>query len=158
MSDIICNAQEELEAIFRKIIDEFIPQTEQGKLDAMLEPAFVDCSLTDKRLRLSFPNREWMRNPAGNMHGGIIASAFDLTMGSLSIGINRMAVITPTVSMEVSYLRPVPKDSRLTVEAVITHQGRTLIQMTAKAWLDSKPDSLAATATATYYISSSRKE
>ena len=44
------------------------------RVNDMLEPEFVSCSAEEQTLELRFPLNEWMLNPMGTMHGGIIAT------------------------------------------------------------------------------------
>ena len=46
------------------------------------------------------------------MHGGIVSSALDSTMGALSFCQVGEGSRTPTVTMSVTYLRPVPLDRK----------------------------------------------
>lgn len=156
MPEINTNSQQSMEEACRALIKR-IAVEEENKLDAMMEPQFFRCQWEDKTLALSFLNRPWMHNPVGNMHGGIIASAFDITMGTLCSCLSDFSAMTPTVSMEICYLRPIPEGTRLIVEAEVTHWGRTVIQLVAKSWLEGEPKRLTATASASYYVVSKKK-
>ena len=143
--------QPAMEKACREMI-EAMPENEKGNLDALLEPRFERCDAQKRTLTLSFLCKDWMCNPVMNMHGGIIASAFDITMGVICCYMCGFEVMTPTVSINIDYLRSIPCGSRLVVTSEITHLGRTLIQLTARAVLENEPDRLAATASSTYYI------
>lgn len=84
MSDQEYFTQTTMENVCREIIDN-MPLREKGRLNALLEPRYEGCDVAHRTFTLSFPCAEWMCNPVGNMHGGIIASAFDIAMGVLSI-------------------------------------------------------------------------
>ena len=59
--------------------------------------------------------------------------------------------ITPTITMEVSYLLPIPIGSTLHVRAHASHTGRAVNNLTAEAWVASTPGKLAATASGAFY-------
>ena len=79
------SAQDYMERIFRVACGPAKDAQERpARINDMLEPEFVACSAEQQTLELRFPLNEWMLNPMGTMHGGIIATAVDLTMGSLT--------------------------------------------------------------------------
>jgi len=92
-----------------------------------------------------------MRNPANILHGGLTAMMLDTTMGTLSRCYVRGEGITPTITMEVSYLLPIPIGSTLHVRAHASHTGRAVNNLTAEAWVASTPGKLAATASGAFY-------
>lgn len=90
----------------------------------MAAPRFVACDFEEKTLELAFEIQPWMRNPANILHGGLTAMMLDTTMGTLSRCYVRGEGITPTITMEVSYLLPIPIGSTLHVRAHASHTGR----------------------------------
>lgn len=122
-----------------------------GSIDEGMALRFESCDIGEMSLVASFVGQPWMQNPVGNVHGGIIGTAFDEAIGTLaffSAG-DRMA---PTVSLQVSYIRPVPLERRVFIRSWVTSSGKTLINAMAEAWLDGEEDSLVATATASYFV------
>lgn len=144
-------SQAGMEQCCRRLM-EMVVNNERGKLNSLLAPQYVKCSWEDRSLVLQFHSAEWMSNPAGNTHGGAIASAMDITMGCLSWFLAGNDAMTPTVEMSISYLRSIPIDSDFCVRATATHTGRTLLRLVAEAWLCDTPDKLCFTGSATYYI------
>lgn len=59
----------------------------------------------DERCVIWFPLRDFLFNPQGSMHGGIIATVMDISMGHLL----RHSTGAPgaTLEMKVQYLRPI---------------------------------------------------
>lgn len=121
--------------------------------NANMHSRYESCDFTTKSLILSFPVEDYMRNPADVMHGGAVAGALDITMGSLTF---YMAgeFLTPTINMNVSYERPVPLGRRLYVEATCLSCGKTMAYATAKAWIEGQEDKIVASAAGTYYTAS----
>jgi acyl-CoA thioesterase len=94
--------------------------------------------------RVEFPAPDFMFNPQGSLHGGIIALAMDVSMGHL---LNRLQGPGATLEMKVQYLRPV-RGGR----AIAT--GRVLRRGSSVAFLESRltdqDGELAAIATSTW--------
>lgn len=104
-----------------------------------------DAADADKEVcRLSFPVTDLLRNPQGSLHGGIMASAMDISMGHL---VNKVAGAGATIEMKVQFMRPV-MDGIVTCEGRFTKRGRSMSFMESKLYTDS--GKLAALATATW--------
>lgn len=99
----------------------------------MLEPEFVSCSAEEQTLELRFPLNEWMLNPMGTMHGGIIATTVDLTMGSLTRFYRHTGTIS-TVTLGLSYMRPVRARGSVTVQARMEKLGRSVAFLNARVF------------------------
>lgn len=84
---------------------------------------------------LAFPVYEWQLNPVGTMHGGMLATALDITMGCASYVFSE-AKHTPTVSMELQYVRAVYAGRTLYVKAVADRCGSRINQIRAWGWQD----------------------
>ena len=92
-----------------------------------------------------------MSNPLGIVHGGVTASLLDTCMGvTCSAQCGRAA--TPTVTMTVNYVRPVPLDAELRVRTRTVRIGRTTGQLSAEVFLADRPDEVLAAATGVYAI------
>ena len=104
-------------------------------------------SYPDDTCRVEFPVQDFMYNPQGSLHGGIIALAMDVSMGHL---LNRLQGPGATLEMKVQYLRPVRGNN-----AVAT--GRVLRRGREIAFLESRliddEGKLAAMATSTWKTS-----
>jgi uncharacterized protein (TIGR00369 family) len=94
--------------------------------------------------RLTFPVTDLLRNPQGALHGGIMASAMDISMGHL---VAKVAGPGATIEMKVQFLRPV-MGGTVSVEGSFTRRGRSLSFMESK--LFAEDGKLAAHATATW--------
>ena len=94
---------------------------------------FVSCSAEEQTLELRFPLNEWMLNPMGTMHGGIIATTVDLTMGSLTRFYRHTGTIS-TVTLGLSYMRPVRARGSVTVQARMEKLGRSVAFLNARVF------------------------
>lgn len=94
--------------------------------------------------RVSFPMSDMLKNPQGSLHGGVMATAMDISMGHL---INRVAGPGATIEMKVQYMRPVTQGI-VTCDGRFTRRGRSLAFMESR--LSDASGKLAALATATW--------
>lgn len=94
--------------------------------------------------RVKFPVTDMVRNPQGSLHGGVMCSAMDISMGHL---VAKVAGPSATIEMKVQFIRPV-MEGTVTVEGSFTRRGRSLSFMESKLY--SGDGTLAAHATATW--------
>lgn len=114
----------------------------------MLAPQFESCSLEDRKLALRFKIEPWMLNPAGNVHGGIIATGCDVTMGML-LRYLRGYETGVTVALNMRYMRGLSGDDSFIVQAKADKEGRTVYFISASVYRASDRQ-LAATASAEF--------
>jgi len=126
--------QEELEIGVSKIIDFLNRKPEQT--NGMMRPKLAACSETDRSITLEFPVQEWQLNSENVMHGGIIATAFDIALGVFAHYLNHN-LLTVTVSISINYLKPVPAADSLLVTAKATSLGKRIITLSAEGRLKS---------------------
>lgn len=120
-----------------------------GTVNAMLPIELVSCDVTVPRVELLHTVGDWELNIAGSMHGGIITTLLDSTMGLLSKAYTG-APFTPTVSITVNFLRGVRAGETLHIAAEMTHAGGHILQLWASCWTDDEK-APAATAMGTFY-------
>lgn len=121
--------------------------------NVFLAPKYESCDFSSKTLVLSYEVKPEYRNPAGVMHGGAVAGALDITMGSLTFYMSG-EYLTPTISMTTSFERPIPTGKKMFVEATCLSCGKTMAYATAKAWMEGAPDKIVSSASGTYYTAS----
>ena len=68
-----------LSAVFSEDSEEM-----QGKINDQLSPRFTACSAEEKSLSISFNAKDWMLNPNGTLHGGVLSTAVDIGMSVLA--------------------------------------------------------------------------
>ncbi len=88
--------------------------------------------------RIAFELKDFMFNPQGGLHGGVIAFALDISMGHL---LRRKSGPGTTVEIKVQYLKAA-KSGRVTAIGRFLRQGRTLSYMQAEL-LDDKGEKIA---------------
>ena len=112
----------------------------------MLHAAFCGCDAAKRTLALRFTVEDWMQNDKMTLHGGILATALDTTMGVL-VRFCKGGERTSTVSLNTNFLRPLPVGAAFIVEAAVEKMGRRIQFVSAHVTAD---EEVCATATATF--------
>jgi uncharacterized protein (TIGR00369 family) len=105
--------------------------------------------LDDRTYQFIVPVTPFMHNPLGVVHGGVLATLIDSTMGSMinrSLPSDQYAV---TTELKVNYIRP-GKGEQLRSEASILHRGQTLVVCQGSVF--DERDRLLAHATGTFML------
>ena len=118
--------------MIRKTVDE---KTARAALERALETheqdfgkfflaRFFGCEFeyTDDACRVSFEMTDFMTNPQGGLHGGVIAFVLDISMGHL---LWKKAGAGTTLEMKVQYAKAA-RAGRLTATARFLRQGRSI--------------------------------
>ena len=141
------DGQKKMEAYMEKTIQEI--RVDQAEIvNGMMHAEYLGCSFEDKSVKFLFPVLPWQANRVGMMHGGAMCTAFDLSMAALARFVAN-SNFTPTISLEVKYIRPVQMGDRLVVTTRATTAGRRISQFVSEAVIEST-GKLAATATSVY--------
>ena len=117
-----------------------------GRVNDMLAPRFHSCDADNRSLSITFDVNEWMLNPNGTVHGGILSTAVDMGMSVLARFLSRKRVMV-TAQLSMNFLRAVRADDTFTVTVVADHAGRRSVIVHAYVTTTSS-DKLSATATA----------
>ena len=104
----------------------------------------LEISYTDETCIVDVPVRDFMFNPQGSLHGGVIAFALDISMGHL---LREKSGAGTTLEMKVQYLS-VAKAGRLTATARFLKRGRRISYL--RADLADEQGGLVASATSTW--------
>lgn len=99
----------------------------------------------DQTCRVDLPTADYLYNPQGSLHGGVIAIAMDVSMGHLNHRFLRTGV---TLEMKTQYLRPVT--GPCWCEARFLKTGRRIVFSESKLY--DGTDRLCAVATATWML------
>lgn len=136
--------------IFEERIQTFIErrQKEAGTINAMMKMHLVSSDYDQKTVVLAFGVESWQMNPAGNMHGGMLATALDITMGCAAYT-SIEATFTPTISMSLNFVSSVKAGDVLEIEGICDHVGSRLAQVRGIARVHGK---VVATANGSYVI------
>lgn len=106
-----------------------------GGLDKQLPCTVESCDAAARSVVFRFdPPADWMYNPFGTLHGGMIAAVLDNAMG-IYCALLTPDSGTPTVSLQLSYLRPCPMGSPLHVRAELIRPGRSVSFARATLWV-----------------------
>jgi uncharacterized protein (TIGR00369 family) len=125
-----------------------------GKWDTMWFPKFLGVEVEELRqdyARMRLPYRPEFRQPAGVVHGGVIASMIDtVVVPAVGSGYDQPRQLF-TIDIQLRFLAPVVDDD-LVAEGWISHRGRQIVFCDAE--VRSGAGVLAATATLVYKVSS----
>ena len=98
----------------------------------------------DDSCQVEFPVQDFMYNPQGSLHGGVIALAMDVSMGHL---LNRLQGPGATLEMKVQFLRPL-RGGRAVATGSVLRRGGSIAFLESR--LTDQDGALAAVATATW--------
>lgn len=98
-----------------------------------------------------FTAAPWAENVSGVVHGGVITSVIDSSMGIFCRGISYPRR-GPTINLNVNFLRPVSMGRQMYTRVKLLRRGRNLLWFQAESWSDS-PDKPCASAEGTFYVS-----
>ena len=128
-----------------------------GTFNGMLDAKLTRCDYEKRTLVLRVDTKRWMENPNGVIHGGVSAAMLDMTMGTLTRYFTGGGM-TPTISMTVNYLHPVPVNAAVYIQAEVTMLGFTLCHAEGRLWAEDRPEQLLCTATGVYYADQNREK
>lgn len=114
----------------------------------------VECNHEAQMLTLRFETTDWMMNPGGVVHGGMLSTMFDIAMGVATLGLS--GSFTQTVNLSISFLSPAPNHDHMLVTAHATRVGKTYVQLTAEGYSE-KTRVLCATATGIFHCAGHEK-
>ena len=148
-------SQEAMEQCLIKFT-EILRRGTPGAFNSLISPGFIRCNFEENTMVYRYELEDWMKNPAGFLHGGIIASMLDTTMGSLSYYMTG-GKITPTVTMKVDYVAGGLMGLPVYVGCKSTRVTRNMGFITCKAW-QANEDKPFATADGVYYTGGKKQE
>lgn len=105
-----------------------------------------DITYPDDACEVAFDVADFMFNPQGTLHGGVLATALDISMGHL---LNRRTGPGTTLEFKVQFLAPV-RTGRVRCRGSVLRLGRSLAFLTSEAKDGS--DRTIAFATATWKV------
>jgi len=105
-----------------------------------------EISYPDEHCVVRFPVHDFLFNPQGTLHGGIVALAMDVSMGHL---LNRLRGPGATIEMKTQHLRPL-RAGWCTATGSIVQLGHSLAFLESR--LADEEGHLAAVATATWKL------
>ena len=97
-----------------------------------------------QRCIVELPFTDFLRNPQGSLHGGVIATAMDISMGHLC---HRYLSTAITMEMQFRFFRPINGPSRC--EASLLRPGRRIVHLESRLY--DEQGSLAAFASGSWH-------
>ena len=140
--------QQQMEAALRSSA-EMVASQYANNINGWLAPHFESCDYAAGTYTCSFSMCKEYANPSGVvLHGGLTGLLFDTAMGHLATFYS--AVMTPTISLSVSYLRPIPVDRPVFVCARMDKPGSIVHYLSAELYTADAPDKILAPASGVY--------
>lgn len=141
-----------LESEFTKRLNIFLERRlhEEGTINAMMNMSVEKFYEKEHKVVLAFPVETWQLNPAGNMHGGMISTALDITMGCIAY-VTGTASFTPTIQMAINFVGSIKAHDTLMIEGICDHSGSRMAQVRAIARVKST-GAIMATANGSYVM------
>jgi uncharacterized protein (TIGR00369 family) len=136
------------EAAARRVFEEALEtQTPEFGTFFLARLIGLDISYGEGRSTVRFPVHDFMFNPQGSVHGGVIAFVMDVAMGHLLH--HSYGVAGATLEMKLQYLCPLrPPEGRC--EGAFLRRGRSICFLEAR--LFDAADDLVAVATSTWRV------
>lgn len=114
----------------KKIAQE-IQESEPGRVNDMLDPEPLNCDPETQTAKIRFEAKDWECNHRGELHGGAVASMFDVSMGMTVLAFTDHYSVA-TADLSVSYIRPFTGKS-FVIEVNVIRAGRSMARMRAVA-------------------------
>lgn len=124
---------------------------DDGSVNARMNPELVSCSEDGQSCILRFPCKPSMRNPMGWVHGGVVSTMMDISMGLLAC-YSAGGHVCATISMNINFVRPTQIDGALLCRATMIHRGHRLVQLRCECWKEDRPDRITAHGSGDYII------
>lgn len=119
----------------QKKLEEYVDMTMEENsgvykdlINGLMKAEKVSCSYEDKTITFAFRVQPWQVNRAGHLHGGMMCTALDMTMGVLVRFLSGKN-FTPTVSLDVKYIRPVKLGDVMLVTVKAVSAGRRITHL-----------------------------
>ncbi len=133
------------ESIARAAFEQALAQHEQAFEKFFLARLLgFEITYPDDACRVEFVVRDFMFNPQGTLHGGILALAMDVSMGHL---LNRLGGPGATLEMKVQYMRAI-RAGRAAAVGRVLRRGKEIAFLESR--LVDEEGQLAAMATSTW--------
>jgi uncharacterized protein (TIGR00369 family) len=122
--------QKQMEEVTRRSMETVCRDT--GSFNAMIAPHFVNCDFDGMTMTIEYPVQKWALNPAGILHGGIIATVFDISMAALILPY--AGGFAPTINLDLKFIRPGKEGDTLVVKSHIISLGKNMAHAEVKAY------------------------
>ncbi|MBQ5950624.1 MAG: PaaI family thioesterase [Lachnospiraceae bacterium] len=123
------------EAYMNRAVSAFFQPGDLHQVNEMLKAELVSCSLEPFQITARYHGLPWMLNPSGTVQGGVMTSAYDMTMG-FAVRFVRRADSCITIQMNTEFMRAVPGGESFLITATVEKSGARAVFVSAKAWLE----------------------
>ena len=143
------SAASETAAFLRRRIAQ-VSELAPGSIGDMLHFELLEFNPEAGDYFLSCRTENWMRNPAGTLHGGLCATVLDQAMGLIPYCLKTEAGTAPAVQLSVNYHRPLIPGTEVLVKVHVVSVTRSLITLSAEARPKEAPEKLCLSGTGLY--------
>ena len=126
------SSQAHMERVFEAVCSSEVQDSSQ-RLNDMLKAEFAGCDANEKTLTMVFKAWDWMSNPGGTLHGGMIATSMDMTLGMLA-RFYKETRKTVTMQLDIRYMRTIEIGDTFRVCAKAEKAGRNVVFLSAKVF------------------------
>lgn len=130
---------------------EFQRHPKKDNIEDWMGLKLVSCNEETGEYLARAKTARWMRNAVDHVHGGICTAFLDQAMGCVCHCQKESAEVAPTIEMNLSFHRPVLTDSDILIRVQVLSVTRHLIRMAGQIVMESAPEKVCVSATATFY-------
>ena len=125
------------------------PGNAQGAYGAAIMPELISCDPVRLEVLYRYSCDALLSNAAGSIHGGAVATWMDICQGNLIAWLNG-GYPDPTISLQLSYMRPVVPGRPAFIRSKIDHFSGHLCFASSQLW--QKEGEMAASASGVFRI------
>lgn len=100
-------------------------QSNSNSMDCILGAKFVSYDMANMSMVVEYDAKEWAINGGGVLHGGIICTMIDHSLGCLIRAFT--GAWTPTIEIDTAFLNPAGGGQTLVCKASITKLGKQIV-------------------------------
>ena len=139
----------QLSQALQNALEALHPPCDPEQPNLHLCPRLICCDGHSLTVELEYDTKAWTSNPMGIVHGGILALMLDNAMGLTCYCL--YGHFTPTISMNLTYARPVPLNQTVRLRVCVTLAGHSTAQLQAQIFSPAYPQRIMVTATGVYH-------
>ena len=133
-----------------KAVVELVKTEAPDRLNYIMQPEFVSANEETLEYTVAFPIEEWQLNPAGTLHGGACATAFDIAIGMGCVPHSKGRRFV-TVDTFISYIGRMSDKDKFVVTVKPVKIGATFMRFQAEGY-SKKTGKLIATSAMSYFV------
>ncbi|MEA5060307.1 hypothetical protein SDC9_123084 [bioreactor metagenome] len=138
----------ELQAALQRQFDG-IMSGDPRRIMYMLAPKLISVNYAGRESCVDYKMEPWMLNAVGILHGGVLSTMLDSTMGNFSRAFSAKSILT--LNLQLSFSAPIsPSEEWVHTQCRITSITNRFTHLIATAWAES--GDTAATATGIFYL------